>query len=264
MKLLKGEILGNKKYGENLYKIEVFSPHICKNSHPGHFVNVKCTFDGIHDPLLRRPFSIYETDRRFNVFSILYLVKGKGTAFLSKLKKGDILDFVGPLGKMFEIEKGAENYALVGGGIGVAPLCFIASDLISNDRNCLFLAGFRDSTFYAWERDLMKILRNYKLFTEDGSMGESGTPVEYLKKNLKALKKYRFVTCGPRDMLKAMQDILYGKKIKVQVIMEEKMACGVGTCMGCVTRIKKSKDRFEYKKVCSDGPIFDLMEVDLD
>jgi dihydroorotate dehydrogenase electron transfer subunit len=175
-----------------------------------------------------------------------------------------MLDFVGPLGRMFEIEKDAKNYALVGGGVGVAPLYFIASELINNGKNCFFLAGFKDSTFYAWERDLIKILRNYKLFTEDGSMGETGTPVDYIRKNIKTFKKYRIITCGPRDMLKALQDIFHGKKIKVQAIMEEKMACGVGTCMGCVTKIKNNNGGFEYKKVCSDGPVFDLLEVVFD
>ena len=264
MKLLKGEILENRKYGENLYKIEVFSPYICKNALPGNFINVKCTFAGMHDPLLRRPFSIYEVDRRFNVFSILYLVRGRGTAFLPGLKKGAILDFIGPLGKAFEIEKDFKKYVLVGGGIGVAPLCFIANELLTGGKECHFIAGFKDSTFYSWERDLIKILRNYKIFTEDGSMGEKGIPSEYIRKNLKEFKDHVFVACGPRDMLKELQNIFSDKKIRAQVIMEEKMACGVGTCMGCVIRLKNGKGGFDYKRVCSDGPVFDLMEVDFD
>lgn len=264
MNILKGEILNNKKYGDNLYKLEIFSPYICKNAYPGQFVNVRCSFEGMLDPLLRRPLSIYEIDRRFNVFSVLYLVRGRGTAFLSRLKKGDMLDFTGPLGKRFEIEQEIENYVLVGGGIGVAPLCLIASELVNLGKNCLFLAGFRDSVFYTWERDLVKILRNYKLFTEDGSIGERGKPVDYIKKNLGNLKNYRFVVCGPGEMLKSLQDIFSGKKIKAQVIMEEKMACGVGTCMGCVIKIKKGEGDFEYRKVCTEGPVFDLMEVVFD
>ncbi len=264
MKVLKGEILANKKYGENLYKIDIFSPFICKNAKPGHFVNVKCALEGSLDPLLRRPLSIYEVDSQFNVFSILYLVKGRGTAFLAKLRKGDVLDFVGPLGNSFEIDEDLDNYALVGGGIGIAPLYFIAKELTDLGKNCLFLAGFKDSTFYSWERDLIKILRNFKIFTEDGSSGDPGTPVDYIRKNMKDLKKYSFVICGPKEMLKALKDLFSGKKVKALAFMEERMACGLGTCLGCVIRLKNENGSFDYRRVCSDGPIFDLMEVMFD
>ncbi len=79
MKILKGEILSNEKYGPDIYKMEIFSPYIVKNARAGQFVNIKCTTEGVRDPLLRRPFSIFDIEEKFNVFSILYFVKGRGT-----------------------------------------------------------------------------------------------------------------------------------------------------------------------------------------
>jgi len=264
MKILKGEILLNKKYGEKLYKMEIFSPYICKNALPGQFVNIKCCYEGMLDPLLRRPFGIYEIDKKFNVFSILYLVKGKGTLFLSKLKKGEILNFIGPLGNAIKIDTEAENYLLVGGGIGVAPLCLIAKHLADLQKNIYFVAGFKDELFFNWESDLIKIVRNYRIFTENGSFGEKGLPTNFIRERIAQYNKLNFICCGPREMLKALQDILQGKNIPAIALMEEIMACGIGACMGCVLKIKEASNAFTYKRVCSDGPAFNLMEVIFD
>ena len=264
MKILNGEILLNKKYGENLYKMEIFSPYICKNALPGQFVNIKCCYEGMLDPLLRRPFGIYEIDKRFNVFSILYLVKGKGTLFLSKLRKGEILNFLGPLGNAIKINTEAENYLLIGGGIGVAPLCLIARYLTDLQKNVYFMAGFKDELFFSWENDLIKIVRNYRIFTENGSFGERGLPTNFIREHIDEYKKFNFICCGPREMLKALQDILQGKNIPAIALMEEMMACGIGACMGCVIKIKEGNTAFTYKRVCSDGPTFNLMEVIFD
>src|SRR4030042_5610715 len=109
MKLLSGEILSNERYGDNLYKIEVFSPYICNNAQSGQFMNVKCSHDGSLDPFLRRPLAIFDIEKKFNVFSLLYLLKGKGTQFISRLEKGDILDFAGPMGKAGDVTSSGAN-----------------------------------------------------------------------------------------------------------------------------------------------------------
>ncbi|MBM3707501.1 MAG: dihydroorotate dehydrogenase electron transfer subunit [Actinobacteria bacterium] len=264
MKILTGEIIENKKYGENLFKIEVFSPYICRNAAPGQFINVRCNSGVVFDPLLRRPFSIYEIDKNFNVFSILYIVRGKGTNYLAGLKKGDILSFIGPLGQSFKADKSYNNYLIVGGGIGVAPLCLIAKKIIEEGKKVFFIAGFKDAVFYIWERDIIKILRDYKIFTEDGSFGEKGLPTDYIKDNLQNFLDNKLVCCGPREMLVSLQEIAKRNKISADVLMEERMACGIGVCMGCAVKICSQDGNIEYKKVCSDGPIFNLMEVVFD
>jgi len=132
-------------------------------------------------------------------------------------------------------------------------------------KNIFFLAGFKDEAFFLWERDLIKIARNYKIFTENGSFGQKGIPSVYLKENMHLYKNYKLVVCGPKEMLKNIQGILRDfPGIVADALMEERMACGIGVCMGCIIKIKKSPGGFEYKKVCTDGPIFNLMEVIFD
>jgi dihydroorotate dehydrogenase electron transfer subunit len=262
MKILNGEILANKKYGENLYKIEVFSPYICRNAAPAQFVEVKCSSDNINDPLLRRPFAICEIDKKFNVFSILYIVKGKGTSFLSTLRKGQYLDFIGPLGNGFLLEEAKSKYVLIGGGIGVAPLCYLASELSENGKDVFFIAGFKDNAFYAWEKDLAKITRNYKIFTEDGSFGDRGLPTSYISANIKDYNNSILVACGPLEMLKSIQGTVNRSSgVKAFALMEERMACGTGVCLGCVIKTRGEDGKISYKRVCSDGPAFNLVEV---
>ncbi len=264
---LQGEIVSNKKYSEKLYKIEIFSPFICKNASAGQFVNIKCTDYLNTDPLLRRPFSIYEIDKKFNVFSILFLVKGKGTHYLSNKKKGDIIDFIGPLGKAFTpsyfnlADTTKNEYVLIGGGIGIAPLYFFAKELIENGKKVYFIAGFKDQTFFYWQRDIDKILKDYYLFTENGSFGQKGIPTDFIEKNLNYYLNKVIIACGPKKMLSKLQDIFKDLNVDAYVVIEEMIACGIGACLGCVVKIKTKNNDYEYKRVCSDGPIFKLKEV---
>ncbi len=264
MKLLIKEILSNEKYGENIYKMEVFSPDICKNAQAGQFINVKCSSGGNIDPLLRRPFSIFDVEKKFNVFSILYTIKGKGTKFLTSLKNGDNLDFAGPLGKGIDLDGKNINILLVGGGIGIAPLNFIAGQAQLKNKNPYLVAGFKDSNFLRWERDLVRTGIKYRIFTEDGSWGETGLATDYLKEDIFAYKDYDIYCCGPVSMLKQLQNIFKDTKNNVSALLEETMACGIGVCMGCVIKIRTGKNKFKYKRVCSEGPAFDLREVIFD
>ncbi|MDZ7836458.1 MAG: hypothetical protein U5N58_00165 [Actinomycetota bacterium] len=98
MKSVSGEVVNNRRLGEDLFKIDIFSPYVCRNGGPGQFLNIKCSEPGQHDPLLRRPFSIYDIEQSFNVITVLYQLRGKGTKYLSSLVKGDVIDFCGPWG----------------------------------------------------------------------------------------------------------------------------------------------------------------------
>ena len=264
MKLLSGEILSNEKYSNNLYKMEIFSPYICKDAQAGQFINVKCSPVGVLDPLLRRPFSIFDIEKKFNVFSILYWVKGKGTKFMSGLEKGDMLDFAGPLGKGIDLGRGESNVLLIGGGIGIAPLYLIARLVSKVKKNVFFAAGFKNNSYLRWEKDLVRLKINYAVLTEDGSWGEKGLVSDYIWNNINSFKNYDIYCCGPKDMLRTLQNIYKDKSNKVSVLLEEKMACGIGVCTGCVVKIKKGKDGFSYRKVCQDGPAFNLGEVIFD
>jgi len=262
MKLLKGEILSNDRYSDNLYKMEIFSPYICRNAGAGNFINVKCAPEGVMDPLLRRPFSIFDIEEKFNVFSILYKLKGIGTVFMSRLERGDMLDFAGPLGK--EIKLNGDDLLLIGGGIGIAPLNLIARLAACRKKNVFFAVGFRDNSFLKWEKDLIELKINYSISTEDGSCGVKGLVTDYIRDNAAAFEGYDIYCCGPVNMLKALQDIYSNRNNKVTALLEEKMACGIGVCAGCAVKIRKGKKGFSYMKICQDGPAFDLKEVIFD
>ncbi len=264
MRLLNEEILSNERYGEDLYRMEIFSPYICKNAEAGQFINVKCSRPGNIDPLLRRPFSIFDIEKKFNVFSILYTIRGRGSSFLSTLKNGDNLDFTGPLGNAIDLDGKNNKILLVGGGIGIAPLNFIARKAGENRKDVYLLAGFKDSGFLRWESDLVRTGFKYRIFTEDGSWGETGLVTDHLREHFNTYEDYDVFCCGPTGMLKQIQDIFRGTKKNISVLLEEIMACGIGACMGCVVKIKAGRNKFKYKKVCSEGPAFDLKEVIFD
>lgn len=261
MKTLKGEIISNEKYGPDVYKMEVFSPYIVKNALPGQFVMVRCAREDVLDPLLRRPISIFNTEKSFKVFSLLYLIKGRGTEYLSRLKKGDMLDFVGPLGKECKLDhKSHMQHLLIGGGIGIAPLYMIAKQLLQNGCDVFFIAGFRDSPYYGFDKDLINLGIHHQIYCEKDASRNIGLATDYLVENIAKLGKSRIYCCGPKQMLIKIQDILKDKDIKAIGLLEEVMACGIGVCKGCAVKVKE-KDGFGYKNVCSEGPSFDLKEV---
>lgn len=264
MKILKGEILSNEKYGPDIYKMEVFSPYIVKNARAGQFVNIKCAPQGVMDPLLRRPLSIFDIEEKFNVFSILYLIKGRGTRYMSTLGRGDGLDFSGPLGKPVDLAGTRNNLLLIGGGMGVAPLNLLSKLGLDAGKNVLILAGFRDSSLLRWERDLVRMGVKYRIFSEDGAWGEVGLLSDHLFDEYKLFADHEVFCCGPEPMLKVLQKELVGENIDATVFLEEKMACGIGACNGCVVKIKTGSGDFDYKRVCKDGPAFKLSEVIFD
>jgi len=263
MRLLKSEILSNEKYGPGIYKMEIFAPYIVKNIKAGQFVNIKCCPEGVRDPLLRRPFSVFDIEKKFNVFSILYLVKGNGTRYMSSLKNGDMIDFAGPLGSPVDINPIMGNILLIGGGMGIAPLNLIAKLAVDSGKSVLMLAGFKDSNLLRWERDLVRMGVKYQIFCENGSWGEKGLICDHIFDEPGVYRSHDVYCCGPEGMLKVLQKELGRENISATAFFEEKMACGIGACNGCVIRVKRG-DGIDYLRVCKDGPAFKLSEVIFD
>jgi dihydroorotate dehydrogenase electron transfer subunit len=264
MKILNGEIISNERYSENLYRMDVFSPYICRNAEVGQFVNIKCSRDGILQPLLRRPFSIFDVEEKFNVFSVLYLVRGPGTRFMAGLDRGDILDFAGPMGNGINLDECRDRLLLIGGGIGIAPLNFVAKAAAAGKKSVFFVVGFKNNSYQRLEKDLIELGVEYNIYTEDGSLGERGIVTDYIRKNIRTFSDRDVYCCGPRDMLKELQRLYGGESSRVKAFLEERMACGVGVCAGCSVKVRKGKKGFSYRKVCQDGPAFDLKEVIFD
>jgi len=264
MRLLQSEILSNDMYGPGIFRMEVFAPHIVKNIKAGQFINVKCAPEGVRDPLLRRPFSVFDIEKKFNVFSLLYAVRGKGTRYMSGLRKGDVLDFVGPLGRPVSLQSALKNgVLLIGGGMGIAPLNLIARLALESQKTVQVLAGFKDSTLLRWERDLVRLGVKYRIFSEDGSWGEKGMVCDHIYDEPRLFLDHDVFCCGPVDMLRSLKDQLGADETDATALLEEKMACGIGACGGCVVKVKKGKD-YDYVRACREGPAFRLSEVIFD
>lgn len=232
----------------NICDMKIRCPEIAAEAKAGQFVEIYPD-NGIN--LLARPISICEIDRLIGTIRLVFQVVGKGTKLFSELKKGGKIRVLGPCGNGYDIKEG--NALLVGGGIGVPPL-LEACKKIKGEKTVVL--GFRSVSFLADE------FRQYnaKVFvaTDDGSVGFKGNVVDLLKsQNISADVIY---SCGPKIMLKFLSEWAKEKGIECQVSMEERMACGIGACVGCVVKIKDGDD-WTHKKVCKDGPVFDSREV---
>jgi len=250
MKDIRAKILSNEKIRLGYFKMLFESSYIAKEAMPGQFVEIKCS--DTFDPLLRRPLGIHKVGAK--TIELLYEVIGKGTDILSKKKEGDFLDVLGPLGSGFKILSGSS--ILIAGGIGVAPMVFLAEALADKKIKPTVLTGAKTKKEILCDKDFGKISPDVYIATDDGSRGEKGFVSELFEKLLKNSKPSVVYACGPYAMLKAIAGICKKKKILCQVSMEEKMACGIGVCLGCGIKVKDG-----YKLVCKDGPVFDAQEI---
>jgi len=249
---IKTKILFNKKLKNNYWHLEFESSVIAKTAMPGQFVEIKVS-DGT-DPLLRRPISIHGVSKQG--VRLIYEVIGSGTQLLSERNAGDFLDVIGPLGNGFKYDK-RENI-LVAGGMGVAPLVFLA-EKIKLDRP-IVLVGARKKEQVLCSQEFKTLGCKLMLATDDGSLGFKGKVTDLLKeillKKSQADKPVSIYACGPQPMLKAVALLSCANNIVSQLSLERHMACGFGACLGCVVSTKTG-----YKRVCKDGPVFSGEEL---
>ena len=215
-------------------------------AHPGQFVEIQC--DGL---FLRRPISI--CDAGAGRIRLVFETKGKGTEFLARRRVGERLNLLGPLGQGFSIHSG--QILLVGGGIGVAPLHFAAQRCPGAVHAIL---GFRSAKTAVLTDAFRAICPRVDITTEDGSLGEKGLVVAPLRRRLEKQPYAQILACGPRPMLRAVMEIAAEFDIPCEVSLEERMACGIGACLGCACRMTDGS----FRRVCRDGPVFPATEVD--
>ena len=216
---------------------------------PDQFVHVKCG----HSRLLRRPISICDWEE--NLLRIVFEVRGEGTEWLSRRKAGDRLDVLGPLGRGFRMDREG-RYLLVGGGIGVPPMLGCAK--WTAERSTAVL-GFRSADRAMLSKDFQKSCKEIFLCSDDGSIGRHGFVDAQVRDILEKDKDFTAVlACGPKPMLKNVAAVAAGFGVPCQVSMEERMACGVGACLGCAIQMADGT----MQHVCKDGPVFNAEEVD--
>lgn len=255
------QVLDQTQVGPRYFKLTIKSLYIATNAEPGQFVNVRV--DNGTEPLLRRPISLHKINREHQTFELLYEVLGQGTELLSKVTVGAKLDILGPLGSGFKLDPEKKIAILVGGGMGVAPLLSLAQQLkLLGGRAVYALAGARDKSCLLCETDFAELANEKVIATDDGSSGRKGYVSDLLLDLLNNTLETRhypetaIYACGPKGMLKAVAEIALQRQIDCQVSMEEKMACGIGACLGCAVATRNG-----YKMVCKDGPVFNAKEI---
>jgi len=251
---IKAKIISNQRWRGNYWHLEFDSSLIARAALPGQFVNIRVS-DTL-EPLLRRPISIHGV--KAPKIKIIYEVLGKGTQILANRKPGEFLDILGPLGNGFNYSRPAKSTPakniLIAGGMGVAPLVFLAEKLKLGKP--LVLIGARTRQQILCLQEFKALGCTVKLATDDGSLGFKGRVTDLLSLLLEQTKPLGLFSCGPHPMLKTVAQIAREHKIPTQLSLEEHMACGIGACLGCVVSTKAG-----YKSVCKDGPVFSSEEL---
>ena len=220
---------------------------------PGQFCNLYMG-DGAH--LLPRPISICEINKERSELTFVYRVVGDGTKEFSKLLVGDTIDLMGPFGNGFTTIE-AEHPVLVGGGVGVPPMLGLCQAL---EGKCTVVLGYRNKDTFLLE-EFERTGAHVVIATDDGSVGTHGTVVDAIREN--NVECDVIYSCGPKPMLRALKELSEEKNIPCYVSMEERMACGVGACLGCVCESTEvdHHSKVHNKRVCKDGPVFLAEEV---
>jgi dihydroorotate dehydrogenase electron transfer subunit len=195
--------------------------------------------------LLNRPFSV--SSFKDNLLEFRIRLAGKFTNFLKEEKKGGRLRIIGPLGNYLHIDdfRNFQKILLIGGGIGIAPLLYYHKWLKEHKMNSEIFFGVQNEDFLHY---IVNFNGDIHIYTEDGSSGRKGFVTDFLKQEN---SKSQIIACGPKPMYKELAK--FKEKFNIKLLLEERMACGFGACLGCAV-----KTRDGYKRVCKEGPIFDI------
>ena len=249
------ELLEKIQIKDDIYRFKVKTENIAKEAKLGQFLEIKVAKE---EPFLRRPISIFSIEGENIEF--IFQVKGRGTEILSNREVGDKIDILGPLGNgTFEIKEYG-TVALLGGGIGIFPLYETAKRLQGKAKINTYL-GFRNKDYVTNEDEFKGVSDKLVITTDDGSYGEKGFAIDFLKNDE---KPDIIMACGPLPMLKAVKKYAEENNIACQISLEERMGCGLGACLGCAVKTAESPDDSpEYWHVCKAGPVFYSTKVNI-
>jgi dihydroorotate dehydrogenase electron transfer subunit len=233
-----------------------YGPEVAGQARPGQFVNVRASQGS--DPLLRRPFSFCTVDRARGTFTVLIKVIGPGTRILAEMQSGTRVDMLGPLGRSFEWS-GARRMLLVAGGVGVAPLLFLAQQVRAMDLQprpeIVFAYGARTAGEFVLLDAIRPLVDRLVLTTNDGSMGEPGFVTAAAEREF--TPDTAIYTCGPNVMMDDLLKRMRAAGLEGQVSLENQMGCGIGACQGCVVPTRRG-----YVRICCEGPVMPTTLLD--
>lgn len=247
-------IVLKKNLSQNIFDFSIKSKEIAGIACPGQFVQVR-----IPNMPLRRPISLANINADKDLIRIIFEIKGEGTKILAQYREGDNIDILGPLGKGFTILPPDKKVYLIGGGIGVPPLLPLAGYY---GGNATVITGFRNAKAVILDDDFQKCFNEHIICTDNGSMGVKGFVTDVLSERLESGERPDMIyACGPKPMLQKVAQLANDFSIECEISMEERMACGVGACLGCSCKTKDHDGSSSYAHVCKDGPVFNSKEV---
>lgn len=249
------QVAAQKETAPGIYDMWI-ATELAQDALPGQFI---CLYTKDKSALLPRPISICETDKEKGLMRIVYRIAGKGTREFSSYREGDFVDILGNLGNGFPFEEAeGKKVFLMGGGIGIPPMLELAKRMQADKQ---IIVGYRDANTFLKE-DLEKYGKVY-LATEDGSAGSRGNVMDAIREH--GLQADMIFACGPMPMLRAIKKYAAETGIPAYISLEERMACGVGACLGCVAKTKQvdAHSHVHNARICTDGPVFEAGEVDI-
>lgn len=255
-----GVVLSSQELAMDVFELWI-ETEIAADAKPGQFIGV---FTGKDSALLPRPISICEVNKEKTALRIVYRVVGKGTAEFSHYKAGRRIWLLGVLGNGYPLEEARGKHALLlGGGIGIPPLVELAKQLREREplAKISVSVGYRNDDLFLAE-ELSQYADVY-VATEDGSVGTKGNVMDAVR--TENIQPDIIYACGPMPMLRAIKTYAQQKDIPAYISLEERMACGVGACLGCVckTTHKDHHSHVNNARICTDGPVFEAKEVEI-
>ena len=250
-------VVDKRDLGGGIMELWLMAPDIAAQAVPGQFVALYCT-DGSR--LLPRPISICDVDGERQKLRLVFRMVGEGTKELAAKRVFESVSVLGPLGNGYPKEVGAYPL-LVGGGIGIPPMLFLARELWQQGKKVSIVLGFRDANTFLVE-EMAEYAAVY-LATDDGSLGTKGTVLDAIKEN--GLQFDWIGACGPMPMLRGIKRLAQRKNTPAYLSLEERMACGIGACLGCVCKTAKADGHTHVHntRICTEGPVFDAQEVEI-
>lgn len=279
-------VVENVPVARDTFRLRVAAPRIAGRIVPGQFVMLRLA--GFDDPLLGRPLALYDTVPGNPApgspasglpgagdpvaLDVVYLVQGKLTTRLARFQPGQMVEIWGPLGNGFAPPE-AEHLVMVAGGIGQTPFPALAQETLNRrrygravaaakaERRVTLCYGARSADYLAGLDDFRRWGVEVLVSTDDGSLGHHGLVTELVEQVLADSPRAEIATCGPEPMLAAVSRLATARGIRCQVSLETPMACGIGICFSCVTRVKDSGGGWDYRRTCVEGPVFEAAEL---
>jgi dihydroorotate dehydrogenase electron transfer subunit len=266
----------NSRIGRDTYRVRFACPQIARRIVPGQFVMLRLA--GLSDPLLGRALALYDvvpdSDGRPQGLDIVYLVVGKMTRRLAGMQPGMPLEVWGPLGNGFPPTQ-TEHLVMVAGGIGQTPFLSLAREYLGlhaygdparqvpRARKVTLCYGARSGEYLVGVDDFERAAVEVRLSTEDGSVGHHGMVTDLIAPVVEESSlRCRLVCCGPEPMMRATANIARELGLPCQVSLETPMACGIGICFSCVAKIRGPSGRWDYRRTCVEGPVFEAEDVE--